>query len=159
MNLTEIAAWWGAGVATLVFAWDIFKWKQSGPVINISAAPNMETFGGVPDGLEGKTLVVVEATNTGSQKTTITHLAGLHYKTIFHKLINKNNKSFFVANPGSNQPYPFILVPGERWLGCIEQNNELEEMSRNGLLYCGVYHSGSKKAALQRVIIKNKKCT
>ena len=48
---------------------------------------------------------------------------------------------------------PHILEPGERWLGGIEQNDELEKLSRNGFLYCGICHSNSKKSVMQRVII------
>ena len=159
MKPTEIAAWWGAIVATLIFAWDIFKWKRSGAIISINASPNMKTFGGVPDGLENKTLIVVEATNIGNQKTTITHMVGFHYKNLFSKLTDKKDLSFFVPNPAPSSPLPYILGPGERWLGCMEQNQELEEKSRDGYLYCGIYHSCGKKPILQRVIVQEEKNT
>ena len=48
MEASEIAAWWGATIATLVLLWDIFKWKRAGPVVTISASPNMTIVGGVP---------------------------------------------------------------------------------------------------------------
>jgi len=153
MKATEIAAWWGATIATLVLAWDIYKWKRSGPIVNVSASPNMETFGGVPNSLNNKTFVVVEVTNTGSKKTTLTHLVGFYYKSLFHKLRKKQEKSFIVANPALSGPLPHVLESGERWLGAIEQNKELEEMSRNGYLFVGVYHSFGRKPILKRVII------
>ena len=159
MSATEIAAWWGAVIATLVLAWDFFKWKMSGPIINVSASPNMKTFGGIPDGLEDKTFVVVEVTNTGDRKTTLTHLVGFQYKSLLQKVRKKQDKSFIVANPALSQPIPHILEPGERWMGGIEQNEELEKMSREGYLYCGVYHSSGKKPVLQRVVINKVNAT
>jgi hypothetical protein len=155
MNATEIAAWWGAIIATLVFAWDIFKWNRSGPIINVLASPNMKIFGDIPEHPEDMTYVAVEVTNTGDKKTTITHLVGFHYKSIFQKLRRKNNKSFAVVNPAFNARLPHVLEPGERWLGGIEQNEELEEFSRNGYLHCGVIHSSGKYPVTQRVIVHN----
>jgi NOL1/NOP2/fmu family ribosome biogenesis protein len=35
----------------------------------------------------------------------------------------------------------------------MEQNEEIEELSRNGALYVGVFHSSGKRPKLQRVII------
>jgi hypothetical protein len=159
MKATEIAAWWGAIIATLVLAWDMYKWKRSGPIINVSASPNMQTFGGVSNGLENKTFVVVEITNTGGRKTTLTKLVGFHCKSIFQKLRRKEDESFIVDNPAPSQPLPHVLGPGERWLGSIEQNEELEEMSRSGYLFCGVYHSSGKKPVLQPVVINKSDAT
>jgi len=150
---TILAAWWGAIIATLILAWDIFKWKRSGPLVSVSASPNMQTVGGIPDALEDKTFLFVTATNTGNRQTTITHLVGLHYSSLLQRLRKKRNKAFFVASPAFAPRLPHILGPGEQWLGGIEQNAELEELSRNGFLYCGVYHSSSRRPVLQRVFI------
>ena len=159
MTPTEIAAWWGAGVATIVFAWDIYKWVRTGPIIKVSTATNMESFGGTPDGLEGRNLIVVEVTNSGSSRTTITHFFGSYYNSRLRKIRKKADRNFLVPNPGTGQPIPYVLEPGERWLGCIEQTEELEKMSREGYLYCGVYHSCRKAAVVQRVIVQDKRDT
>lgn len=154
MKITELAAWWCAIIATLLLVWDMYKWKRSGPIINISASPGMKTVGKIPNHLEGKKYIAVEVTNTGDKKTTITHLVVFHYISLFQKLIKKKDKSFIFGTPAFfPPPLPHILEPGERWLGGIEQTCELEEMTRNVYLYCGVYHSSSKKPVLQRVII------
>jgi len=39
--------------------------------INITASPNMTTFGEIPDHPRDKKYISVEVTNTGAQKTTI----------------------------------------------------------------------------------------
>jgi hypothetical protein len=103
MSATELAAWWGAAIATLVFIWDIFKWKKSGPIVGVSVSPNMHTFGGITDGLGEKTFVVVEITNNGDRKTTITHLVGFHYSSFFLRLRKKQRKTLFVMSPALAQ--------------------------------------------------------
>jgi hypothetical protein len=154
MKITDLAAWWGAIIATLVLLWDMYKWKRSGPIINVSVSIDMQTFGKMPNYPEGKKYVTVEVINIGDRKTTITHLVMFHYKSLFRKIRGKKDKNFFVAIPALfPPPLPHMIEPGERWLGGIEQNSELEEMSRNGYLYCGVYHSCGKKPILQRVVI------
>ncbi|MFZ3065657.1 MAG: hypothetical protein WA277_10295 [Nitrospirota bacterium] len=152
-DITDIAAWWGAVIATLLLLWDVYKWKKAGPHLEVSASPNMQTFGGIPDTLGDKTYVVVEIRNTGNAKTTLTHLVGYHYSSFINKLRRKKSKNFFVPTPILAQPLPHILEAGERWIGGIEQNDKLEEMSRHGYLYCGGYHSCGKKPVVQRVVI------
>ena len=31
MSATDVAAWWGGIVATLILAWDVYKWKKTRP--------------------------------------------------------------------------------------------------------------------------------
>lgn len=154
MNATTLAAWWGALVATVVLAWDVYKWKKSGPIINVTTSPNMQMYKGVEIKPNNETFLVVEVTNIGDRKTTLTHLVGLHYKSMFQRLRNKTEQAFFVLNPAMTTPLPYVLEPGERWVGGIAQTDDLEEMCRRGYFYCGVYHSGSKRPALQRVTIQ-----
>lgn len=152
-NLTSFVAWWGAVVATLVFLWDIYKWAKSGPRVVVSARPNMKTFGG-PQNLGGKSYVVVEAVNKGSKKTTITHLVGYHYSSFVKRILKKQSTTFFVPDTGPTQRLPHVLEPGERWLGIMEQNEDLEKMAGQGYLYCGINHSLKTKPVLQRVRIQ-----
>lgn len=73
MQLTEIVAWWGAVVATLVFVWDIYKWRQAGAVLEVTVAPNMEPYGNLLKQMTAKTYVVIEVVNKGSKKTTMAY--------------------------------------------------------------------------------------
>lgn len=151
MTATEIAAWWGAIIATFIFAWDIYKWKQAGPKIDISISTDMETWGAMPSEMDG-TYVVVTVNNSGDQSSTITHLFGYQYPTLFHRIFRKEKFTFFVTNPGTGT-LPHVLKPGEQWRGAIDQNSELEKLSKNGYLFCGVYHSSSRKAIVERLVI------
>jgi len=157
MNITDIAAWWGAIIATLVFLFDIFKWISSGLALEISTSPNMETYDGLQQIAGNGPFVVVEVRNVGDRKTTITHLVGFDYRWRFKKLLRmKPDLTLTVPTP-AGQPLPFVLEPGERWIGAIKQNEELEKRSRDGYLLCGIYHSLSTQPVLARVVINRTK--
>ena len=152
MKATDVAAWIGAFTGTLVLLWDIFKWVHSGAKIKVSASPNMTCFGGAAPLLGEKTYVAVEATNVGQSKTTITHLVGFHYKSWFRQLLRLKPEVNIAAVPLLSA-LPAVLDTGERWIGIIEQDPELEVMGREGYLYFGVYHSTSKRLQVQRLVI------
>ena len=153
MSASDIAAWWGAVVATLVLGWDVFKWRKTGLRLRLSISPGMKTHGDVPNAGPQKSYVLIEVVNIGDKKTELTHVAGLYYKSRLQRLRGKNQQSFLVLNPAFTTHFPCFLAPGERWLGGIEQTQELEELSRSGLLYCGIFHSGSTKPITSRVVV------
>lgn len=153
MAPTDAAAWVGAITGSLVLLWDVFKWVRSGARIRVSASPNMTAYGSAVALLGTKTCIAVEASNVGQAKTTITHVVGFHYKSPAHRFLRRKPlKSIVVLDPKPGA-VPQALEVGERWLGMMEQNEEIEELSRNGALYVGVYHSSGKRPELQRVII------
>lgn len=84
MKITEIAAWWGAVIATFVLLWDIYKWKRSGPIIKISVTPNLKVYPSDPL-TNNKTWIHIMVTNSGNQPTTLTNLCGFYYKSRFQK--------------------------------------------------------------------------
>lgn len=69
MKPTEIAAWWGAGIATLILFWDIYKWIISGPKFSFRVSSNMKFFGDLKR--DDQTYVTIRATNKGDRPTTI----------------------------------------------------------------------------------------
>lgn len=153
MTATEVAAWWGASVASSVLVWDIIKWNMKGSRLNISASPNMESFGGDFGVENDQTYIIITVSNRGDRKTTLTHVVGYYYKNRLQKLRNKHKKAFLVTSAAFAKPIPLILDVGEQWTGGIIQEPELEDLSRKGYLYCGVFHSSSKKPILVRVVI------
>jgi hypothetical protein len=42
MSGTDIAAWWGAVIATAVLIWDIYKWRTAGPRIALDVRSGMK---------------------------------------------------------------------------------------------------------------------
>lgn len=150
LTITAIAAWWGAVVATLVLVWDVYKWRKRGADIRVEANPNMQAVPALP-GTDDKSYIFVAAVNHGSQSTTITHLAGVYIPSLYHKLVRRGGRHFFVANPTFGPALPHVLPPGERWTGGIDQDQLERDFHSKGRLYCGVLHSTSKKAVYKRV--------
>ena len=131
MSASQIAAWWGAIIATLVLGWDVFKWKQTGrPRLQLKALPDMKPHGPVPNADPNKTYVLIEVVNVGDKKTEITHLTGLYYRSRLQRLRGRNEQAFVVLNPAFSTQFPCFLEPGQRWTGGIEQTTDLEERSR-----------------------------
>jgi len=159
MKLTEIAAWWGASVATMVFLWDIYKWRQSGARIRLMVSGDMEAYGHLAALLSpDQTLIVVEAVNVGNKKTTLTHLFASYYKNWWQRLLRRKAQTFVITpDPKLAQALPFELDPGARWLGATYQNQEIEEMSRNGHLLVGMFHSVSETPIFRRLNISEGK--
>jgi hypothetical protein len=153
LTASEVAAWWGASVATIVFAWDVYKWRRSSAKLKVSPQPNMTTFGPVDPRVAGRTFVALEVVNVGARATTITHLVGFHYNSIWKRMRRKASTNFVVVNNAFDRQLPCELQPGARWMGAFEQNEDLQRMGGTGYLYCGVIHATAKRPVLSRVRI------
>lgn len=155
MSFNAIVAWWGAIVATLVLIWDVYKWKRSGLLLRVTARPNMRSMDENSEGV----YIFVEVSNIGDKSTTLTHLVGVCYKSRLAVFLRKPNYSFFVPNAMSTKTLPFLLIPGDRWMGGIDQRNLEKGFKEKGIkkisyLYCGVNDSSKSKPTLVRVKLK-----
>lgn len=150
---TDVVAWWGAVVATVVLVWDIYKWRTSGPKIKFVVQPNTLVVGDPTR--KGQKFISVNATNVGDRPTTITNLVLQHYKNYFNMLRRKPSTSMFIVSPSTTQPIPYILQPGDVWQGLSIQNSELEDLAKDGYLVCGLCHSHSDKEIDRRVILNS----
>ena len=146
MTASEIAAWWGAAIATAVLGWDIYKWARSGPRLTVKALPNMQLL---EDRTEAKN-ILVEVVNRGNQLTTLTHLAFYNYKSIFHRMFRRRNAGVGLVPQPGGQGLPFELEPGKRWVGLVVQN-KVFEFHDTGLVFAAIVHSGSNKDSLCQV--------
>ncbi|MBI5205303.1 MAG: hypothetical protein HZA11_10340 [Nitrospirae bacterium] len=151
---TDIVAWWGAVIATIVLIWDIYKWKTSGPKLKFVVTPNMLVVG--DPAREGKKYISANATNIGDRPTTITNLVIQHYNNYFNMLRHKPSTSMIVVAPSTAQPLPFILQPGQVWQGLAIQNQELEKLAKDGYIVCGLCHSHSDKEIDRRINLNKK---
>jgi len=149
MKASEIAAWWGAIIATIVLGWDIYKWKRSRSNIQVHVSSDMQTV--ASNSLQDDKNIFVEVVNRGDKVSTITKLFVKHYRSIFHRIINKHSMQGIIINPIGYTPLPYELGPGKRWTGCIDQYDIEEKMGNKGILYCGVIHSLSNKAEMVKV--------
>ena len=151
MTASDWAAWWGAVIATVVLAWDAYKWNKSRSNIRVSASPNMQSLNELIGRLEDDKYIFVEVVNNGNKGTTITHLVVKHYNNRFDWLRRKPSLEGLVPRPGGYQPLPYELESGKRWTAMMDQKDLEEKMKLGGILYCGIYHSASKKPKLVRV--------
>ena len=153
MSATDIAAWWGAGIATVVLLFDVFKWWHGlATKVRVSANPNMQMIDPERGELVDPKMIFVEAVNTGDRKTIVTHLVGYYYCSLWRRIIRRPTQPFLVPDPMYGR-LPADLEPGDRWQGQIEQTEQIEDWSRSGRLYVGINHSLRKKAKLVRVKI------
>jgi hypothetical protein len=141
-TLTKVAAWWGASLGTLVFLWDVFKWRHRGALVNVETS--IMTMHPPMPGEKDVEYLMATVTNNGAQPTTITHLAGFWYRTRGQRLRRRPEKKF-VCNPIPvfGPPPPHVLKPGERWMGGIYAKGA-EEYLKSGTLTFGVFHTASK---------------
>lgn len=95
LKINDIAAWWGAIIATLALAWNIIVAVRSGARIHVTANPNMKIYPKTP--ITGdKSYIAVTAVNSGTSPTTITHFCGFSAPSLW-KLIRKQTQQFVIT--------------------------------------------------------------
>lgn len=149
MRATDFAAWWGAGVATLVLLWDIYKWKKRGPRVTYTVSANM-SFYGAGRRLDG-TFVTVRVKNRGDAPTTIENMGFAYYKSRWHKIFRRIDSQMVVTNAGVPFELPYVVAPGGIWDGRAQQDESLEAMANNGYLECRIACSHSRRPVTRRV--------
>jgi len=145
---TEIVAWYGATVATVVLVWDIWKWSRRqarlrvqitdrvfypddpGPVLKTEKTANGEikTYAGYYH---------VEVTNIGELPTTIlsasatTRAAGVldHLQAWRHSVVGEFGTHAFM--PHRQETPPHTLGPGEVW-SCRVQEDSIHHLCQRG---------------------------
>ena len=133
---TEVAAWWGAILATIVFVWDVVKWRLAGPRLRLTIRTSMKAVN-VPE-YQGKIVLIADVANYGDRPTTITHLVFFYYRSMWNRLRKRADQNMVIPTPNTSQPIPFELRPGNSWSGIaiqdetVEKNQTLEEMAREG---------------------------
>ena len=152
---TEIVAWWGAILATVVFLWDIYKWKTAGAKLRVTVQPNMKTIN-IPQ-YEGKTVISANVVNYGDRPTTIKNLGYLWFKNSWNRIRRRPDKAFIIPNPSEAHKLPYELKQGNLWTGLAIQDKDVETMARDGLLYCVLYHTHNEKPVYRRLRIPEKK--
>ena len=146
---TNIVAWWGAILSSIVFLWDIYKWRTAGPKLRLRVQTGMEKLN-APE-YEGKTLLIIEVVNYGERPTTITNAVLVSYSSFLSRLRKRHDRVFVIPIPSREQPLPFELKPGSIWRGMGVQDRSLEDAARSGCLYCLVAHSHRSAPVRQRV--------
>lgn len=138
---SDYAAWFGAITGSLALAWDLYKWKKSGPSLKLEAGTNMKIYGPTSD---DNKYITLRAINTGERTTTITNLSFVYYTNRIACLFRRLKQCFVVPMP-IGQQIPSVLNPGTIWDVSIIQNKEIERMARDGYIEIQLYFSDSNK--------------
>ena len=153
-DLTKVAAWWGAVIATGVFLWDIYKWWRAGANLRIKVLSDAFAFGagaGKPQG----PYIVVTVTNVGDAPTTIQSLSGSIYRNKWQRFFRKPIQSLLFVNPSIGQQCPYKLLPGEQWKHSVDQSRLVKDHGEGTFLLCQVSHTMKKKPVTIGVQLKN----
>jgi hypothetical protein len=151
MTASDVAAWWGAAVATFLAFWEIYKWLESGPKVRISARANMRSTG-IP---RREKLVSVRAVNVGDAATTLTLLGMIFYPSLLARLRRRPVEHYVIGNPVSPNPLPFKLEPGAIWDGEAIQTPEIEQMAQSGHLFVVLQQAGDKPVHVRLLVKKS----
>lgn len=133
LSASDIAAWWGAVVASLVLGWDILKWARDKARLKVSVKGNMLVIGEPDD--DQRHWIQVSVVNTGSRPTTIKMVGVDVHKNLLLRMFGKAEESYAFPNAGRSATLPHRIQPGEEWFGLIPQINrtngmDLREMSQ-----------------------------
>jgi len=158
MDITKIVAWWGAGLSTAVFAWDIWKYRHAGPKLRFqvrTGVPSEDATVALASRIAcGGKFIQTEVTNYGDRPTTLTNMELYYFDKPWSwaRLRNRPTKEKVLNNPNPAQPFPCELKPGGVWRGrLMEQMPELVEWGTTGALYFELYHSHHTKPVRERV--------
>ena len=150
LSASDLAAWWGALVATAVLVFEVIKWRKSRAAVHVTAKPNMQLVGSGVMGAEKH--ILITATNRGGQPTTITHVIVAQYPHWMARIRGKPDMWGAIPDPRPGR-LPHVLAPGEMWTGLVDQSDLAAKSKPGGLLYCGVNHALVEKPILVRVAL------
>jgi hypothetical protein len=148
-NKIDPIAIYAAFVATLVFAWNVYVWRNSGPKLRVSASMNMMIIGGSAEE-EAKRFLIVRATNVGSKQTTITNVLICSYKNAWQLLRKRPSFNAIFNNVGNSYPVPYVLEVGNNFSSRADQADLIDKL-RDTYFYAGVQHSFVEKPVMVRV--------
>jgi hypothetical protein len=153
MTASDIAAWIGALTGSIAFAWDVYKWRHSGPRLYIKAQPDMELMPPDPGRPQNQRYLALSVSNGGDKNTTLTK-AGMTYYTsrlkgIIGKVVRRKTDRTWIIKI---LDLPITLEVGAEKCWPIPQPEPVEMARRNGVLYCEIYHALARKPVRKRII-------
>lgn len=153
LSWTNILAFWGAFLSSVILVWDIYKWKTAGERLRLTVTPNTLIIGDQRyDPKQRHISVRIE--NYGERPTTITTFGMTFYSNIAEKILRKPKQSMYVRPVTFGYELPYKLDPGTYWTGLSLQTDDIEKMVSEGLLYVEIYHSNKKRSLKKKIVIK-----
>jgi hypothetical protein len=147
-NLDPLAVY-GAAVATTSIAWQVFTWWHKGAKLRGNAVSGMIEIGGPTR--DNNTYIGLDISNVGDASTTITSVALMGHSYRFSRLLRRTEVKAAIVNHSLAQTIPHVLPSGGRFMSRVIQTPEIEQWSRDHVLYMGVCHSMRRRPYLVRV--------
>ena len=147
-------------VATSLFALEVRRWFSEGVRLSMSIMVDAKRVAGPTK--DPNTYLAITVSNRGSSPTTITHMVLYIFPNRLSRWLPRYPKWLFrlfkkhwpetriIPEPG-NQPLPYVLEPGHRWLGMAIQTSELDNSIDTKCVCVGVIGSHSDKPFLKIV--------
>ena len=157
MKISEIAAWYAAAVATIVFLWDIYKWRMGSARLHVATTPNSFQLNdrfiqsGTDKPRDREVFVSIDIQNHGAKQTTVTYLGLAHYRGLISLILRKPTARF-AADPQLGTILA-VLDVGTRWFGLIKQTAQIELLAQSGYLFAVISRAGSSKPVMSRIRI------
>ena len=129
---TTIAAWWGAAAATGVLIWDVAKWYKTSARLVVRANGSRKFFSSV-HGQQPGDYVLVSVANRGRASTTITAISAFCFRSLWAH-IRKKSEHGFILQVETQQPLPFKISPGEQWSCFFQENDEIRQFGKSGVV-------------------------
>lgn len=148
MNASDIAAWWGAIIATCVILWEIYK-HRSITTAQLRVESKANAF--VDGASEQQKFIFVEVSNVGEKPTTIKNLCMSYVPNLAARVFPRRRPCLWISNPGIVHEIPYVLEPGKIWQARAFQGDRIDAMLSKGSLYVEVYHSWSARPARCKV--------
>lgn len=141
MSASDWAAWVGAVSGVVALGWEVVKWTREGPRLRLRTSPSIRV---VPD-QDGRLILAVWVTNTGTAMTTLTTFALIVFKSRWRRWRTKPGQNWVVLENPVGQTLPFELRPGQQWMGGVRLEPKIATAVASGKLYAAIYHSLGKR--------------
>lgn len=155
MESTQIVAWWGAVVATLVLLWDVLKWVRSGPRLKTRVALNIHYGDGKvisKEKIDNGDIVTyeqychIELVNVGDMPTTVMGISCTHKEKRGFGQAGLTQQAF-TEHYGKKLPH--VINPGEVW-SCRLPMGHYKSILQHGTPEIQVHLSHLKKPLVAR---------
>jgi hypothetical protein len=156
IDTTTILAFWGATLSSIVFAWDVYKYRNAGPRLRFTVLAGMVMRPAYNDA----TFIKSEITNCGDRATTLTGISVYYFEKqlSWERIRNRPTRALVLddmkaglKNLDFGTPFPCELKPGAVWRGLTPQDPQLEQWAKQGALYFDLYHSHRTKPIRRRL--------
>ena len=146
-SLTELVAWYGAVVASTVLAWDVFKWRRSGPRLTVQIIPYYK-----PSLRYSDDYIRIDISNVGEQATTLTAIYGYNLTRLQILFRRRKKRLDMLYNQSDTDSLPIKLESGDAWHYVFLKTPLIDKMIEKKRFYIGTIHSSSARPIMRRFV-------